>query len=216
MQTNYRIVYLGIHLIKKSVLQHTFCPRFKGSIIFDNFTEFIMKQFLLMMSVVIFGFANQSQAHEGVIHVVKSVKINASANTVWEKVDNFGDLGAWHPAVAKTDIVEGDNNKVGAKRVLTLQDGGKINETLTAYNDKKKTMSYVITDGVLPVRDYSAVITVKSAGKNKAIATWSANFKRKDPSATPAAGQDDKAAKDAISGVFDGGLTNLKKIVEAK
>lgn len=176
----------------------------------------MMKQFLLLLSVAVLGFTSQAQAHEKVLHVTKSVKINASASTVWEKVENFGDLGAWHPAVAKTDIVEGKDNEVGAKRELTLQDGGKINETLTAYNDKKKTMSYIITGGVLPVSDYKAVITVKSAGKNKSIATWSANFKRKDPSATPAAGQDDKTAKDAISGVFDGGLANLKKIVEAK
>ncbi len=178
--------------------------------------EFIMKQFLLMISVAVLGFTIQAQAHEGVIHVKKSVKINASANAVWEKMENFGDLGAWHPAVAKTEIVQGEDNKVGAERELTLQDGGQIHEKLTAYNDKKKTMSYVIVDGVLPVRDYSAVLTVKSAGKNKSIATWSANFKRKDPSATPAAGQDDKAAKDTISGVFDGGLANLKKIEEAK
>ena len=175
-----------------------------------------MKQFLLMLSIAVFSFTNQAQAHEGVIHVKKSVTINASANAVWAKVADFGDLGAWHPAVAKTEIVEGKDNEVGAKRELTLQDGGKINETLTAYNAKKKTMSYIITSSVLPVRDYSAVIIVRSAGKNKTIATWSANFKRKDPSATPEAGQDDKAAKDTITGVFDGGLVNLKKISEAK
>ncbi len=175
-----------------------------------------MKQILLMLSVAVLGFTSQTQAHEGVIHVKKSVNINASADVVWEKVSNFGDLGAWHPAVAKTDIVQGEDNKVGAERELTLQDGGKIHEKLTAYNAKKKTYSYVIVESVLPVSDYSAVITVKSTGKNKATATWSANFKRKDPSATPAAGQDDKAAKDAISGVFEGGLANLKKILEAK
>ncbi len=175
-----------------------------------------MKQLFAILSVAILGFTSQVQAHEGVIHVNKSVKINASADTVWEKVANFGDLGAWHPAVAKTNIVEGKDNEVGAKRELTLQDGGKINETLTAYDAKKKTMTYIITGGVLPVSDYKAVISIKSAGKNKSIATWSANFKRKDPSATPAAGQDDKAAKDTISGVFDGGLANLKKILEAK
>ena len=175
-----------------------------------------MKQFLLMLAVAVFGFTVQAQANDGVIHVKKSVKINASADVVWEKVANFGDLGAWHPAVAKTDIVEGKNNEVGAKRELTLQDGGKINETLTAYNTNKKMMSYVITTSVLPVSDYSATIKVKSAGKDKAIITWTAAFKRKDSSATPATGQDNKAATDTINGIFDGGLGNLKKTLEAK
>ena len=182
----------------------------------NHFGSKKMKNFLIMLSVAVLSFTSQAQAHDGVLHVNKSVKIEASADAVWAKVANFGDLGAWHPAVAKTDIVEGENNKVGAKRELTLQDGGKINETLTAYNANKKTMSYIITGGVLPVSDYSAVIKVKSAGKDKSVLTWTANFKRKDPSATPAAGQDDKAASDTIGGVFDGGLGNAKKILEAK
>lgn len=66
------------------------------------------------------------------LQVVEKVAINAPASKVWEKVNNFGDLGAWHPAVAKTEIVDGKNNEKGAVRLLTLQDGGTIKETLTA------------------------------------------------------------------------------------
>ena len=43
---------------------------------------------------------------------------------------------------------------------------------------------------------------------------WNANFARKDPSATPAKGQDDAAGTDTIHAVFKGGLDNLKKITE--
>jgi mxaD protein len=167
-----------------------------------------MKQWLLLLSVLAFGMTNQANADE-MLHVKKSVKIDASSSTVWAKVADFGDLGAWHPAVAKTEIVEGTDNKVGAKRVLTLQDGGKINETLTAYSVNKKSLSYEITESVLPVSDYKSTLSVKSAGKNKSVVTWVASFKHKD-------GSDDKTATGAINGVFDGGLGNLKKILEAK
>ena len=167
-----------------------------------------MKQLLLVVSVMVFGFTNQANADE-MLHVKKSVKIDASAATVWAKVADFGDLGAWHPAVAKTEIVEGTDNTVGAKRVLTLQDGGKINETLTAYSVNKKTLSYIITESVLPVSDYKSTLSVKPAGKGKSVVTWVASFKHKD-------GSDDKTATDTINGVFDGGLGNLKKILEAK
>jgi hypothetical protein len=44
--------------------------------------------------------------------------------------------------------------KNGAKSTLTLQDGGKINEQLTAYSKKNKTMSYIISDSELPDTDY--------------------------------------------------------------
>ena len=166
-----------------------------------------MKKYLLLLSVMVLGFVGQAQADQ-VIHVKKSVIINAPASKIWEKVADFGDLGAWHPAVAKTEIVEGTNNTVGAKRVLTLQDGGKINETLTAYNANAKTMSYIITDSVLPVDNYAATLKVKSMGKGKSVVIWSASFKAKAPA-------DDKTAKDTINGVFDGGLGNLKKTQEA-
>jgi mxaD protein len=53
--------------------------------------------------------------------------------------------------------------KKGDKRTLTLQDGGKINEQLTAYSIKNKTMSYIITDSVLPVTDYSSNLHVYSS-----------------------------------------------------
>ena len=61
------------------------------------------------------------------LKVSESVEINAPAEIVWGMAGDFSNLGAFHSAVAKTEIAEGINNVKGAKRVLTLQDGGKIN-----------------------------------------------------------------------------------------
>ncbi len=165
-----------------------------------------MNKLLIALTAVVLGFASQANAHEP-LYVIKSVNINVPAAKAWEKIAKFGDLGAWHPAVAKTEIVSGKDYKKGAKRVLTLQDGGKINETLTAYDAKHKTMSYVITDSVLPVTKYSANLHVYSNGADKSVVVWDASFLPKAPA-------DEKAASDAINGVFDGGLNNLKKILE--
>ena len=52
--------------------------------------------------------------------VVEKVTINAHTAKVWAKVANYGDLGAFHPAVAKTEIKSGTNNVKGAVRLLTL------------------------------------------------------------------------------------------------
>lgn len=153
-------------------------------------------------------------ASAGDLDVVESVSINAPASKVWAKVANFGDLGAFHPAVAKTEIKSGKNNMVGAIRLLTLQDGGTVNETLTAYSADKMSYAYIINESVLPVSHYSANIQVKPMGTAKSEVVWTAKFKRKDLSATPAKGQDDKAGTDTIHAVFKGGLDNLKKITE--
>ena len=159
-------------------------------------------------------FVSLSVNAANVLKVKESVEINAPAAKVWGLAGDFGNLGAFHPAVAKTDIESGTNNVKGAKRLLTLQDGGTIHETLTAFNAKKTMMSYIITESVLPVSDYSATLKVIPMGKSKSKVVWNAAFKRADQAATPAEGKDDATATKTITGVFRGGLDNLKKLAE--
>lgn len=150
------------------------------------------------------------------LKVEEAVEINAPAAQVWQKISNFGDLGAWHPAVKSTQITAGTNNKKGAMRLLTLQDGGTINEKLLDYNPRKMSFKYAITEGVLPVSSYVSTVSVKAGKHNTSTVTWKGSFKRKDLSNAPAAGQDDEAAVKTITGVYRGGLDNLKKLEETK
>lgn len=163
---------------------------------------------LLRYFVVLGVLANMGHAMASDdLYAIKSIKINASAELVWSKVKNFSDLGAWHPAVAKTEIVAGKDGKKGAKRILTLQDGGQIKETLKAYDSKEKSMQYIITEGVLPVQDYVSTIRVKPNGSDSSVVIWESSFK-------PKAQGDEKVASDTIDAVYDAGLSNLKKISE--
>lgn len=146
--------------------------------------------------------------------VAEKITINAPAAKVWAKVGNYGDLGAFHPAVAKTEILSGSNNTKGAVRLLTLGDGGTVNETLTNYDAADMSYTYIINESVLPVSHYSAKIDVNAISANVTEVVWNANFARKDPSDTPAKGQDDATGTDTIHAVFKGGLDNLKKITE--
>jgi mxaD protein len=173
-----------------------------------------MKYSLLITAMLIGTTFNVFADEAKTLSAHEEVTINASTAKVWDKVKNFNDLGAWHPAVKTTEIVTGTNNKTGAERLLTLQDGGTIKEKLLAYNPKAKTFKYSIIEGVLPVSDYVSSVTVKSAGKDKSLVVWNGTFKRKDTSATPADGQDDATAVKVITSVYRGGLDNLKKISE--
>lgn len=173
-----------------------------------------MKLSLLLASMLISTTFNVFADEAKNLKVHEEVSIDAPSAKVWEKVSNFNDLGAWHPAVKTTEILTGENNKVGAERLLTLQDGGTIKEKLLKYNAKAKTFKYSIIEGVLPVTSYVSSVTVKQVGKNKSIVVWDGTFKRKDTSATPAEGQDDATAVKVITSVYRGGLDNLKKISE--
>lgn len=164
----------------------------------------------MLISTTFSAFADEAKN----LKVREEVSINAPSAKVWEKVSNFNDLGAWHPAVKTTEIVSGENNRVGAERLLTLQDGGTIKEKLLKYNAKAKTFKYSIIEGVLPVSSYVSSVTVKEVSKDKSLVIWEGTFKRKDVSTSPAEGQDDATAVKVMTSVYRGGLDNLKKISE--
>jgi len=146
--------------------------------------------------------------------VTQSASIDAPAGKVWKAVKDFDALNTWHPAVAKDEIVEGTNDKVGAVRLLTLKDGGTIKEKLLGFDAAGRKFRYAILEGVLPVSDYTSSVTVVSAGKGKSKVIWSGRFRRKNTADNPADNENDKTAVDTITGVYRGGLDNLKKMME--
>jgi mxaD protein len=148
--------------------------------------------------------------------VSKTVLIEAPASKVWRAAKDFDGLNNWHPAVATDQIVEGKNNTAGAVRVLTLKGGGTIKEKLLAFDPAARTFKYAIVEGVLPVSRYSSTFAVKSLGKHQASVTWSGRFKRKNVGDNPGDAENDKTAVDTVSGVYQSGLDNLKKLIEAQ
>jgi mxaD protein len=134
---------------------------------------------------------------------------------VWNLVKDFNGLNNWHPAVAKDDIVEGTNNTAGAVRLLSLKGGGTIKEKLLAFDATGHSFRYAIVEGALPVSGYTSRLSVKSAG-DKSTVTWSGKFKRKNTGDNPGDSENDKTAVDTVTGVYQSGLDNLKKMAEAQ
>ncbi len=146
--------------------------------------------------------------------VTETVTIDAPAAAVWAKIRNFDALKDWHPAVARSPADKG--NEEGSVRQLELKNGGKLTETLEAWDDAKMRYSYRAKDGgALPVTNYTSTISVKADG-NKAVVEWRGAFYRGYPNNDPPPDQNDEAAVAAITGVYQSGLANLKKIVEGK
>lgn len=140
------------------------------------------------------------------LEVTKSVTINAPADEVWDEINDFDDFDDWHPAVEESEITDGDDKEIGAVRLVTLGDGGTIEEELTAYDDAGMSFSYKILKGVLPVKNYKSTVSVAAAGANKSKVTWTGSFQAK--------GADDQTATETITGVYQASLDNLKKEVE--
>lgn len=147
--------------------------------------------------------------------VTEQVTIDAPAATVWARIRNFDALKDWHPAVAESPADKG--NAEGSVRQLKLKGGGALTETLESWDEAKMRYSYRAKDGgALPVTNYSSTITVKAEGDNKTVVEWRGAFYRGFPNNDPPPEQNDEAAVKAITGVYQSGLANLKKLVEGK
>ena len=146
--------------------------------------------------------------------VVESVTIAAPAAEVWARIKNFDSLSAWHPAVASSPADKG--NTEGSVRQVALKGGGALVESLERYDDAQMHYSYRAKDGgALPVSNYTSTISVTATG-NTSTVEWRGAFYRGHPGNEPPPEQNDEAAVKAITGVYQSGLANLKKIVEAK
>lgn len=154
----------------------------------------------------------------------ETVTINASPDKVWKVMGNFQDM-SWLPGVKSTTGTGGnsidpknDDNEV-ARRVITLDSGGVINEGLYKYDAGEHSYSYRIDKvdtKVLPVNDYSSTISVESAdGGKSSTVTWKGAFYRGYMNNDPPPDMDDAASKAAVSKIYRAGLDNVKKKVEA-
>ena len=146
--------------------------------------------------------------------VVETVTIAAPASAVWAKIGNFDALKDWHPSVEASPADKG--NAEGSERRVALKGGGALVETLERYDGAQMRYSYRAKDGgALPVTNYTSTVSVRADG-GKTIVEWRGAFYRGHPNNDPPPDQNDEAAVRAITGVYQAGLANLKKIVDVK
>lgn len=132
--------------------------------------------------------------------VSSSTELPVSAKTVWAVIGNFNALPDWHPAVAKSELKKEDGSTV---RKLSLVGGGSIEEKLEQIDDKERRYTYTILSGPLPVSNYTATLKVREGGKGCSV-EWSSEFEAK--------GAPEGDAVAAISGIYEAGFENLKKM----
>jgi len=146
--------------------------------------------------------------------VVETITIAAPPAAVWAKIKNFDALKDWHPAVESSPADKG--NSEGSVRQVGLKGGGALVETLERHDDAAMRYTYRAKDGgALPVTNYTSTISVSGEG-NTATVEWRGAFYRGFPNNDPPPDKNDEAAVKAVTGVYQSGLANLKKLVEAK
>ena len=135
--------------------------------------------------------------------------IQAPIEKVWATIRDFNALPAWHPAIADSQIENGEpSDKIGCIRNFNLKDGGNIREQLLALSDIDHTCIYSILESPMPVENYVATLRlVKITDGNRTYIEWSAEFN------TPPEAEAEMVAL-VGDGVFQGGIDALKSILE--
>jgi hypothetical protein len=114
-----------------------------------------------------------------------------SHDAPWKKVGGFCGIGNWHPAIEKCVL-----NADGKERALTLKGGGAVVERLESVDDAKRTYTYTIVFGPLPVANYHSTISVSPDAKGSSI-KWVGAYAAK--------GASDADAKKVFDGIYESG-----------
>jgi len=168
-----------------------------------------------VMAMSLMGVSKESQAHGPTRQkVTETIQIDAPPDKVWAVVKDFNALHTWLPPVVATEATKG--NEIGSVRTLTLDGGAKVIEELKKYDAEQMSFFYRMTDpGPVPVTNYSSWFSLKAKDGGTEV-EWKGAFYRAYPNNDPPPEQNDEAAIKAITGIYQGGLANLKKMVEGK
>lgn len=115
------------------------------------------------------------------------------ASAVWAKIGDFCGIAKWHPALKGCTLSQKDG---ATFRLLDLGGGATVLEKLVARDDAKRSYTYAIVEGVLPVQNYLSTLSVEEAGAGSKI-VWTGKFDAK--------GATDAEAAKVISGVYKAG-----------
>ncbi|HVJ55729.1 MAG TPA: SRPBCC family protein [Aliidongia sp.] len=168
----------------------------------------------LLLGIVLIGMPRAEAHGPSRQKVTKTIEINAPPEKIWAVIANFHDM-SWDPAVVKTEGEGG--SAIDATRTLTLKSGGQITESLSRYEPSEFSYSTFLPHNdpkVLPVADFSTVLTVTAGEGGKSVVEWRGAAYRGYPNNDPPPELNDEAAVNAISAYLVAGLEGLKKKVE--
>jgi hypothetical protein len=179
-----------------------------------------MARRLISLATLLLGCAGLFAPDNAVAHgptrqkVVEALDIAAPPEAVWAVARNFHAMRR-DPAIVAT---EGDRgNTVHSLRTLTLKSGGRITENLERYDPAEFTYGTFLPHNdpkVLPVSNFSTVLTVTAADGGKSTVPWRDAAYRGDPNSGPLLDPNDQAAVAAMGAYLRVGLQGLEQEIE--
>jgi uncharacterized protein YndB with AHSA1/START domain len=134
------------------------------------------------------------------VETTLTVKLKASADTVWRLIGGFDALPDWQPAVAASTLEDG-----GRVRRVAMADGNTVLQRLLWHRDEERAYSYSMGESHLPVADYVAGLrVVEEGGGATCRVEWTSAF---EP-----VGRSEDEARRVIEDIHGRGLEHLKSL----
>jgi hypothetical protein len=124
-----------------------------------------------------------------------TVKSSMPPDAVWKKIGDFCGIKSWIPAVSGC-VISAD----GKQRTVSLKGGGEVVESLDNWSEAKRSYSYSILSGPLPVSDYHSTLSVLPDGNGSAV-NWHSTYQAK--------GTSDAEAQKLIDGIYQDSAKSL-------
>ena len=134
--------------------------------------------------------------------VKKSIIIDTDLDKAWSKISKIANLD-WLEGQISTKFLSEKKTGVGAKRLISFEDGSKVEEHVVGWKSKKY-FSYIAVSG-LPLEAYHATISIEKNNNKSVKVTWESYFASKSTK-----NEFDEFRK-FLSNFYSKSLKNLKK-----
>ncbi len=134
--------------------------------------------------------------------VKKSIIIDTDLDKAWSKISKIANLN-WLDGQISTKFLSEKKTGVGAKRIISFEDGSKVEEHVVGWKPKEY-FSYIAVSG-LPLEAYHATISIEKDNNKSVKVTWESYFASKSTK-----NEFDEFRK-FLSNFYSKSLKNLKK-----
>ena len=134
--------------------------------------------------------------------VKKSIIIDTDLDKAWSKISKIANLD-WLEGQISTKFLSEKKTGVGAKRIISFEDGSKVEEHVVGWKPKEY-FSYIAVSG-LPLEAYHATISIEKDTNKSVKVTWESYFASKSTK-----NEFDEFRK-FLSNFYSKSLKNLKK-----
>ncbi|MEI5680737.1 zinc-binding dehydrogenase [Mesorhizobium sp. CCNWLW179-1] len=145
------------------------------------------------------------------VRVRQSTVIDAPIDEVWSILRDFNGHDRWHPAIATSEIDDGEPvDAVGSVRHFRLSDGSEFREQLLALSDSERCLSYCLIEAPLPLMGYVASIQLKPVTDgNATFWEWRSEFH-------PPAERREELVKLVTEGIYQAGFEAIRSLLRRR